>query len=153
MELAQELSDRDIKHELTEFPAEVFTSEDVAQALNIKLSQVAKAMLVKVSNHSYAIALLPGDKRLSLKSLSSALNNAKVTLARRSDVKEATGLSVGAVSPLIALRVPKIKVFVDTALAEEDEINISSGDLRIGITLKTRDLIDVIQGKICPISE
>ena len=142
-----------VEHELTGFPDKVFTAQGVADVLGMKLSQVAKAMLFKVDKKGYGVAIVPGDRRVSLRALTRVCGRGPVSLASRDEVREATGLPVGAVTPLVKLCRPDIEVYVDTLLLDEKTINISTGNLRVGLSLAPRDLVRALDAVVAAISE
>lgn len=151
--LEQKLISRGIRYQRTEFPSEMFTSKAVAKALGMTLSQIAKAMLVRTSDGAYAIALLGGDRRLNLKALPRFFKGKKAVLAQRSEILAATGLPAGAVTPLIAFLRPDISVVMDEALLREQMINISSGDLRVGLNISPEVLARAVGAVIGNIAE
>ena len=151
--LEMELTRRGVLFQCTQFPDEVFTAEGVAKALGMKLSQIAKAILVKLSDKSYAVTVLGGDKRLDLASLPKYLDKRKAVLAKRNEIPAVTGLPVGAVTPLVALRRPLISVIMDEGLLQESVINVSSGDLRVGLNLSPAELARVVGAIIGKITE
>jgi prolyl-tRNA editing enzyme YbaK/EbsC (Cys-tRNA(Pro) deacylase) len=106
-ELLDALAASGTSFELTRFPEEVFTAEGVAKLLGIRLGRVAKAMLLKVAEGSVILAVIPGDKRADLKAIKRHLNGRNVRLIDRVGVTAATGLKIGAVTPLITYSIRK----------------------------------------------
>jgi Ala-tRNA(Pro) deacylase len=151
--LTSELDKRNIGYSITTFTAKLFRADQVADELGMHLRQIAKAMLVKLSDGSFVIALVPGDKRLKLSAISALFNNRKAEIAKRQDVVQVTGLPVGAITPLVVFIKTEIGLIVDAGLAKEDKINISSGDLEIGLTVSAIELMQVINPVIADISE
>jgi Cys-tRNA(Pro) deacylase len=141
-----------IPFEQTPFPEDIFTAEGVAKSLKMSLGQVAKAMLVRVGDGSILLAVVPGDKRADLKLIKRYLNGKKVQLVDRAHVTALIGLQVGAVTPLIALANPNVQVVLDESLTTFSLINISSGDLKIGLNLSPSELATIVKAAIAQIS-
>lgn len=141
-----------VPFELTQFPENVFTADGVAKVLGIRLAQVAKAMLIKVADGSVLVGVVPGDKRVDLKAIKRHLNGKGVRLVDRTEVSATVGLEVGAVTPLIGLANAKVKIYFDEALAREDTVNISSGDLQLGVSVRAADLIAALKATVLSIS-
>ena len=57
-------------------------------------------MIVKTPLDIYVLALLPGDRKLDTKLLSSYLNVKKVDIAKKEDVERITGYRICAISPI-----------------------------------------------------
>jgi Cys-tRNA(Pro) deacylase len=148
-----QLDEIGLRYEVTEFPDEVFTAQGVADRLGISLAQVAKAMVFKGDNKEYGIAVVPGDKRLASPRLAALVGCKDVQLVRRSEVTQATGLPVGAVTPLVRLWRPEIAIYIDDSILAHPSVNISSGNLQVGLTVAPNDLADAVDGKCGPISE
>ncbi len=78
----------------------VYTSAEAAQERGVRLSQIVKTMLLKLPDGSCVVALIPGDRRLSLKQMRKLLGVRKLGLIEREDVRKVTGYEPGAVSPI-----------------------------------------------------
>lgn len=141
-----------VKFELTEFPGNLFTAQAVADTLKMRLAQVAKAMLFKVGD-ACGVAVVPGDRRVSLSALSQLHKGRRAALVRREHVERATGLRVGAVTPLVRLLREDIAVFIDSGVMQEPMINISTGDLKTGLSLAPGDLARAVNATIGSIAE
>jgi len=140
MDLIKILESLSVSFEKTPFEEQLYTCNDVALSLGILPEQVAKAMLVEIKNKGYCIAVIPGNYRLDISLLKDALNDAKISLVHFSKIEKAIGLPVGAVTPLIYLINPSIEIIIEKKLLELNKINISSGDLKMGINIAVSDL-------------
>lgn len=143
-EMIRFLNELGVAFELTEFGEDVFTCEAVARKLDIKMQQVAKTMLVRSVTNEYILATLPGDRQLNLNAISQKLNGEKVHLAQPREIPTATGMPLGAVTPLLVIIRSNLKLFFDSRLLNEDLINISSGELNIGLNINPYNLVSII---------
>lgn len=137
--------------EVTIFPEEVFTCEGVAQALEIKVEQVGKAMVVQ-ANGKYGIVLLSGKDRLDVKALKSVLSDKKASIVQQTQVTEKTGMTVGAVTPLMCLKNQELFLVIDSSLRGEDKVNISTGDLQFGLNVNPSVLAGILNAQWASIS-
>ena len=85
------------------------------------------------------MAVLPGDKRLDLKSLKKLINVKDLRFVDREIVEQRLGLVAGAIAPIADL-LEGIPIFVDPAVFYEKRVDISSGDPSAGLELKSEDL-------------
>ncbi|MGY4512084.1 aminoacyl-tRNA deacylase [Bradyrhizobium sp. USDA 3650] len=152
-DLLAALSALGLQFQETPFSDEIFTADGVAKSLGISLSQVAKAMLLRIGDGSTLVAVVPGDRRADLKQIKRHLNGKKVQIVERSHVEATIGLQVGAVTPLIALVNKKVAVVVDESLTKHSIINVSSGNLKLGININPLELASATSAAIAKISD
>ena len=128
---------------------DALTCEDVSRERNIPLSQVLKCMIGKGVNKNVYVMLLPGDKRLKIKKMRYMEKDRKIVLVSRAELTRDFGLTVGAITPIQFMG--KAKFYIDKTALKEEYIDISAGSLNVGITLKTNDLIGLLNPTICDI--
>lgn len=129
----------------------VFTSEDAAAERGVRLSQIVKTMLVKVMDGTHVIALIPGDRKLDLKSLAKLTGGGKPQFAAREDVHRLTGYEPGAVSPIGMVKT--YTTYFDATLLTEEYVDISSGRPDAGLELRSADLLSVLDARLADISQ
>jgi Cys-tRNA(Pro)/Cys-tRNA(Cys) deacylase len=139
------LEDHGSPYELHIHACKQYTAEGVAEDLGIPLAQVVKAMVVSYSGGRFAVVILPGDRRLSLKKLGAALGDKNVAMASERDVERVTGFRVGSVSA-VGLRRADVPSFVDQAVLELEEAVISSGRPDAGLSLSPSVLLQAMVG-------
>lgn len=120
-----------------------YTAEGVAQDLGVPLAWVVKAMIVQRSDGKFALFVVPGDKRLSMKKVALALNDKGVSLAPEREVLRATGYQVGSVS-VAGFRRDDIPGFIDQNVMKAERIIISAGRPDAGIEMSPADLPQII---------
>jgi Cys-tRNA(Pro)/Cys-tRNA(Cys) deacylase len=142
------LEEKNIPYTLCQQAHKQFTAEGVAGDLGVPVAQVVKAMLLQLSGDSgYVLAVVPGDRRLSLKKTGQALGDKHIQLASQKDVERITGFTVGAVS-VLGLRRQNIPCLVDEHIVTLDQVLISSGRPDMGLCLKPGDMILAAVGKL-----
>jgi Cys-tRNA(Pro)/Cys-tRNA(Cys) deacylase len=115
------------------------TAEGVAGDLGVPVAWVVKAMIVQRSDRTFALAVIPGDRQLSLKKAGTVLNDKNVQLAQHRDVERVTGFQVGAVS-VLGYRRDDIPAYLDHSVLDLERVVISSGRPDMGLELDPHDL-------------
>jgi Ala-tRNA(Pro) deacylase len=126
--------------------------EDAAVERGVPVRQVVKTLLVRRPDKRHLIALVRGDRRLSLKKLARLVEVKVLEMAPEADVARITGYQIGAVAPL-GLRRSDLPVYADHHLLEEPRVSISAGRHDTGLELATEDLIGVVNGQVGDITE
>lgn len=109
-------------------------------------------MLIEIGGIGLCIALIPGNKRIALDKIRSIFPEKKVSIIHSSKVEQTIGLKIGAITSLIKLENQWINILVDNELVKHDLINISSGNLQIGITISVKDLVKITNAKVMTLS-
>lgn len=130
----------------------MFTAEEAAQERGVATSQIVKTMVVRKGDGRYCLALVAGDRRMSLKKARKQLADPEARLATREEASEATGYPVGAVAPL-GLRHKNVDILFDRRILAEEQVALSSGDPNSGVVLRPADLLSVLPATLCDVSE
>jgi Cys-tRNA(Pro)/Cys-tRNA(Cys) deacylase len=133
------LEEKGIDYEPRQQARKQFTAEGVAEDLGVPVAWVVKAMILERSDRSFALAVIPGDRQLSLKKAGAVLDDKNVTLAQARDVQRVTGYQVGAVS-VLGFRRDDVPSYLDQGVLELERAIISSGRPDMGLELDPRDL-------------
>lgn len=133
-----------ISYELKPHSRPALTAAEAAAERGVRLSQIAKTMLVVGSGHCYA-AVVPGDRRLDLELMSKAVGT-HVQLLARDRVQTTTGFAPGSISPIGLTGVER--VIVDYALFRETWMTISAGIPEVGLGLATSDLVRAADAEV-----
>ena len=139
------LEQQGISYELHQHAGKLYTAEDVAEDLDIPVAQVVKAMIIQRSDGQFALMMVPGDRRLSLKKIGAALNDKNVKLATERDVQRVTGYQVGAVS-VLGFRRSDVPTYVDQGMLELEQAIISAGRPDAGLALPPDALMQALEG-------
>jgi Cys-tRNA(Pro)/Cys-tRNA(Cys) deacylase len=100
----------------------------------------------------YVLAVVPGDKEVSLKALAKALNEKKMQVVSQVEAEKATGLLTGGISPL-ALINRGFQVVLDISAISFGDIHISGGQRGLNIRLSSQDLIRLTNARTAEIVE
>lgn len=133
------LDDAGIPYQLGEFEAVDFTAEEVSQKINIPLSTVYKTLVVKGDKTGEAMAVIPGDKELSLKKLASAMKDKRAELIKLDQLQRTTGYLKGGCSPLGSKK--PLPVYLDDSALGLTMISVSAGLRGLQLLIHPQDLI------------
>jgi Cys-tRNA(Pro) deacylase len=140
----QRLDEAGIAYVVRRHSRPVFTVEEAAAERGVSAGQIVKVVLVRKSDRTLAAALLPGDRKLSLKKLSAALGDKRICMAPPALIEQTTGMTVGAIS---AAGLPAgMPIYVDEGVARQAQVAISSGDPEAGLLLASSDLLKLVGG-------
>jgi len=128
----------------------VYTCEDAARETCTKTSIHVKAMLVLDADNRPALALLPGDRRLSLNKMAKVLDVSKVRLATKEEVKKILDVEPGAVSALIAENMPML---LDVEILRNKVVYMSAGTHTESVVMNSRDFHRLTKARLTGISE
>ena len=144
------LAANNVSYELKEFAATEFTAEEVAAKLSLPLSAVFKTLLVRGANSGELLAVVPGDRELSLRKLAGALKDKKVDLVPVSELQRLTGCLKGGVSPFGTKK--KFRVIIDSTVREHDAVSISAGLRGLQVLISPGDLIRVCAAELADLT-
>ncbi len=148
-EVTKKLDQKGISYEIKKHINEALTCELAAQERNCRISQIVKTMVGVDDNGIYHVCLIPGHKILKLKKLRKEAGGIRINLMDPKEISEKLDLIVGAISPLIFPS--NARFYIDPTVLDEDFVDISSGNPLAGIELKSSDLVDIVDGKVCDI--
>lgn len=128
----------------------VFTAYDVSQTLKVKLSEVAKTLLLKVhapkklsregeqpKDAHYVLAVLPAHLRLDLEKVKKFLGAKKVAITSESEMTEALKVKPGALTPFGTLH--RLNVIMDKTLLKVSQALFGAGSFTESLRLKVKD--------------
>ena len=139
------LDHKGIAYKVLQHTHKQYTAEGVAEDLHIPVAQVIKAMIVHLSDHRFALVVVLGDQRLSLKKIGAALHDKNVELAAARDVQRVTGFQVGAVS-VLGFRREDVTAYVDQRVLGQEQVVISSGRPDACLALSPGALMQALEG-------
>jgi Ala-tRNA(Pro) deacylase len=128
----------------------VTTSAEAAAVRGAELRSGAKAMLVK-GRAGFALAVLAADRKVDWKLLTPLVGGGKsARFATDEELRDATGLSKGAVPPLG--RLFGLRTIYDRSLLEVEIVNFNAGSHTESVTMKREDLIRIGGGELAAFS-
>jgi len=127
--------------------------DEAADERGLPASHLAKTLLAReVDGRRYAIAIVRGDQRLSLKKLARLLGVKALEMASLDDVPRITGYQPGAVSPA-GLRRTDVPIYVDQHVLDQPRISVSAGRHDAELELAGPDLVRATQGQVADLTE
>ncbi|NLP18850.1 MAG: YbaK/EbsC family protein [Firmicutes bacterium] len=117
------------------------TSELAAQALGVKVGQIAKSLLFR-AGEEYVLVVAAGDVRIKSNRLK-AVTGEKAKMASFAEVEEVTGYPVGGVCPF-ALANP-VRILLDKSLGQYDVVYTAAGTAHSALPI-TLDQLAIITG-------
>ncbi len=137
------LDSMDIKYQALEHE-EARTSEEAAKVRGTKLSEGAKAMVVKSKKYSgkYAMIVVPADLQLDMNKVKEVLNE-EYEIANAKDVEDITGVKVGGVPPFG--RLFRMELYFDKKMYDKERVAFNCGRKDRSIIMTGKDLIKAAQ--------
>ena len=133
-----------IKYEVLEH-RKVYTAFDSAETQDIKLTEVAKAVLLKGKKNLY-LAVLPAGNNCDFKALSKLAED-KLSMAKEKDINIKLKTKIGLIPPFGSLF--KLPVLIDKKLLKNKKINLPAGSYTESIEMNVKDYLKLenpIQG-------
>lgn len=116
----------------------VYTAYDAAQTLRIKLSHIAKTLLIKI-DHGYALVIVSAGHTLDLKKLGILARAKKISFPKEKEVMAFLKTTRAPVASFGSLY--RIPVFLEKAFAKNKEGFFSVGSFTDSLRLKLKDFI------------
>jgi Cys-tRNA(Pro) deacylase len=127
-----------ISYQLFEHPQPPESLEQAAHERGQAPEQIVRSIVFRLAEGQFALVLMAGPGQVSWRRIRTHLGVSRLSMASESEVREATGYQVGAVSPL-GLPHP-IRILADMSVFQAEEISIGSGRRGVAIILKPTDL-------------
>jgi Ala-tRNA(Pro) deacylase len=116
---------------------EVYTAQELAQALHTPGAELVKVVIVKADG-AYRMAVLPASRRIDLESLKRNWNAGTVAIASEQEFKDLfPEAEIGAMPPFGNLY--NIEVWVDTSLTTDEHITFNAGTHYKAVRMHYRD--------------
>lgn len=146
------LSEADISfvpHEYHHDPAARSFGMEAAEQIGASPDQVFKTLLVCCDSDEYVVAVLPVDRRLSLKSIARAAGHRNAEMSDPHVAERRTGYVVGGISPL-GQTTPH-RTFMDESALEHETIMVSAGRRGMNVELSPLDLVELVGAELADI--
>ncbi len=152
------MSTRAIKHlqrigatfEVVTYKHKVKGAEAAARAVGFPLERTIKTLVVHLGDARYALALMPGDKQLSLKLVAAARGVKRAAMADAPAAQRLTGYLVGGISPF-GVRKP-LPVVMEGSLTEFDQVMINGGQRGVLLKMAPSDIADILDARLSEIA-
>ena len=139
-------------HEYRHDPTAKSYGEEAADLLGVSHDQVFKTLIAATDGvpTQLAVAVIPVDKRLDLKTLAAAMGVKRMAMANEAEAERATGYVVGGISPLGQRK--RLPLLMDESALAYETIYVSAGKRGLEIELAPSDLLGLSNGKTAPIA-
>jgi len=130
-----------IAHEYSHDPNSTSFGLEAAEKLGVDPNRVFKTLIANV-DESFAVAIVPVNQQVSLKSLSRALGAKRAAMADPAQAARLTGYVVGGISPLGQKRL--LTTVIDLSANDFETILVSGGRRGFDIELSPNDLASLL---------
>ena len=126
--------------------SQAFTAQEIAATAHIPGKELAKTVMVKIDG-DMAMAVLPADDRVDRQLLKEAAGAETLELASEAEFKDLfSSCELGAMPPFGNLW--GMRVFVDTRLAEDEEIAFNAGSHSELVRLAYEDYVRLVEPEV-----
>ncbi len=139
------MSKKKIPFEVVEYEHEEKGAEFASKAMGFPLERTIKTLVADLGPDGYALALLPGGTRLSVKKLAKACSAKKAAMADTETAQRLTGYWVGGISPFGTTR--KLPAVMDQSLLRYEKVAINGGQRGVMLIMDPKDILKASGGK------
>ncbi|MEA2089509.1 MAG: YbaK/EbsC family protein [Thermoproteota archaeon] len=150
--LAGFLKKRGINAEIVDTGEETATVAASSEVLGLSRRKIAKSIIFR-SDVGVIVVIMRGDQRVSERKLAGVLGAKNIVLADRKTVKEVTGYDVGGVPPVGHDHQKDMMYVMDLKLLECDVVYAGGGDSRAQLSIRVKDVTQLVNPKIADIAE
>jgi Cys-tRNA(Pro)/Cys-tRNA(Cys) deacylase len=136
-------------HEYSHDPNSTSFGLEAAEKLGVDPNRVFKTLIANV-DESYAVAIVPVNQQVSLKSLARTLGAKRAVMADPAQAARLTGYVVGGISPLGQKRL--LSTVIDQSAKEFETILVSGGRRGFDIELSPQDLAELLSAVFAEIA-
>ena len=122
-----------------------------AQATGVALERTIKTLVVDSQPKGYYLALMAGDRQLSLKKMAKACGVKRAAMTDTATAERLTGYLVGGISPFATRQ--RLPVIMESALLKHPEVVINAGQRGTMLGMAPAEILKVLSGKTADISE
>ncbi len=136
-------------HEYSHDPNSTSFGLEAAEKLGVDPNRVFKTLIANV-DESFAVAIVPVNQQVSLKSLARTLGAKRAVMADPTAAARLTGYVVGGISPLGQKRL--LSTVIDESAKEFETILVSGGRRGFDIELSPQDLAELLSAVFAEIA-
>ena len=130
---------------------ETIHTADAAKAAGLELHRVTKNLVSKTNEGEPVLLIIPGDKRVRLKSAARALSARRVSLVSFEEAEKISGYPPGG-TPSIGHKT-KMRTVIDKSLLQYETIYCGGGSRERLLELRTEDVIKLNNAIVAEISK
>ena len=136
-------------HEYSHDPNSTSFGLEAAEKLGVDPNRVFKTLIANV-DEIFAVAIVPVNQQVSLKSLARTLGAKRAVMADPAQAARLTGYVVGGISPLGQKRL--LSTVIDQSAKEFETILVSGGRRGFDVELSPQDLADLLSAVFAEIA-
>jgi Cys-tRNA(Pro)/Cys-tRNA(Cys) deacylase len=136
-------------HEYSHDPNSLSFGLEAAEKLGVDPNRVFKTLIANV-DESFAVAIVPVNQQVSLKSLARTLGAKRAVMADPTQAARLTGYVVGGISPLGQKRL--LATVIDESAKQFETILVSGGRRGFDIELSPQDLAELLSAVFAEIA-
>jgi Cys-tRNA(Pro)/Cys-tRNA(Cys) deacylase len=145
------LESRKVLFKAVELPAEKLGALETAEFLGVDPGLVFKTIVIQRELLGKPLlAVVPGDKRVDLKSLAAFINVKKVSIPTEKEAEQLTGLQVGGISAL-ALMNRGFETLLDLSAMKLNDFYVSGGIRGLLIWMRVQDYVTISGARFAPL--
>jgi Cys-tRNA(Pro)/Cys-tRNA(Cys) deacylase len=110
-----------------------------AKAIGMPVEKTIKTLVVELSKKSYLVALMPGNKTISLKKLARIRGTKRAAMANANTAERLSGYTVGGISPFAMKQ--RLPVTMDAGLLSFDKVAINGGKRGVMLIMRPSDIL------------
>jgi Cys-tRNA(Pro)/Cys-tRNA(Cys) deacylase len=145
------LESRKVLFKTVELPAEKLGALETAEFLGVDPGLVFKSIVIqREKSGKPLLAVVPGDRRVDLKSLAAVINEKKVSIPTEKEAEQLTGLQVGGISAL-ALMNRGFETLLDLSAMKLNDFYVSGGMRGLLIWMRVQDYVTISGARFAPL--
>jgi Cys-tRNA(Pro)/Cys-tRNA(Cys) deacylase len=120
-------------------------AEFAAKSLGFPLAKTVKTLVIDLGNQRYALALMPGDKKASMKLVAEACCVKRAAMVDIQTAQRVTGYWVGGISPFGTKKT--LPVVMEQGLLDHGEVIINGGQRGVMLIMDPKDILRACNGR------
>jgi Cys-tRNA(Pro)/Cys-tRNA(Cys) deacylase len=145
------LQSRKIRHAVVKYEHEIKGAEFAARAVGFPLERTIKTLVVALDDARFVLALMPGDRQLSMKKVAASCQAKRAAMADAATAQRLTGYLVGGISPFGTQK--PLPVIMEQTLQSHPEVLINAGQRGLMVKLTPADIIHALDARVADLAQ
>jgi len=147
----QYLQQKKVPFEIVKYDHEEKGAEFAARASGYPLERTVKTLVVDLGGGEYLLALMPGDKQLSMKRLARLCGVKRAAMADSPTAERLTGYLVGGISPFGTKQI--LRVVMEKSILNFETILINAGQRGTMLKIAPEILRTILDSTVAGVSQ
>jgi len=147
----QYLKQKKVPFEIVKYDHEEKGAEFAARASGYPLERTVKTLVVDLGGGEYLLALMPGDKQLSMKRLARLCGVKRAAMADSPTAERLTGYLVGGISPFGTKQI--LRVVMEKSILNFETILINAGQRGTMLKIAPEILRTILDSTVAGVSQ